>query len=223
MNRQLCFVLRLLLLVWGASLHAAESRTAPPVTAPAKAEDGIRLPLAAAENGKLRPGDRLRFQIVEDGSPSVDLAIGEDGRLEVPYLGFVPAAGLDVEQLRVSLTGALEKDYYQKATLRISVIQRSGKGVNMGRVYIAGEVRHIGQVEISKSENVLLSQVMLANGGFTDFADLRRVKIFRRQTSGAVETIVVNLRDIIELGKIDRDVPVLDGDFVLVGSKLVSW
>jgi protein involved in polysaccharide export with SLBB domain len=212
-----------LLIAVGAGLRTLGAEAAAPVPPAAPAANVITLTASAAESEKLRAGDRLRFQIVEDGSAVIDLLIGEDGRIEVPYLGFVEAAGLSPDLLRVRLSEALEKDFYHKATVRLSVIQRSGKGVNMGRVYIAGEVRRIGQVEISKSEHVLLSQVMLANGGFTDFADLRRVKIFRRQTSGAVETIVVNLRDIIELGKINLDVPMLDGDFVLVGSKLVSW
>lgn len=198
--------------------HGAE--TSEPGTPP---PTSVTITAGAADSDRLRPGDRLRFQIVEDGSPAVDLLIGEDGRVETPYLGFMPAAGLSLETLQAQLVAALEKDYYQKATVRMAVTQRAGKAVNMGRIYIAGEVRRIGQVEVAKSENVLLSQVLLANGGFSDFADLRRVKIFRRNPTGAVETIIVNLRNIIELGRINEDVSVLDGDFILVGSKLVNW
>lgn len=172
---------------------------------------------------RLRPGDRLRLQIVEDGDPPVDLIIAQDGTLETPYIGLLPAADLTLQQLRERLRDQLEADYYVSATVRLSLLERPERSTNRGRVFVTGQVRRVGMVDIDKSESNTVGKVILANGGLSDFADARRIKIFRTNSAGEVETLEVDLREVLEKGRIDLDVPILDGDLIVVDAKLLNW
>jgi protein involved in polysaccharide export with SLBB domain len=190
---------------------AAAAEPAPPTPPPAEAGE------------ELRPGDRLRFQIMEDAEAPVELVVGKDGQVDLPYLGAVAGAGKTIRLFAAEAKAALEQDYYVTATVRISLIDRPEKSSNRGRIFISGQVRRVGMVEIDKSEKNTAGKVILANGGLGDFADSRRIRIFRTNAAGAVETKVVDLREVLEKGRIDLDVPIYDGDLLVVDSKLVNW
>lgn len=172
---------------------------------------------------QLRPGDRLRFQIIEDFDAPVEIVVGKDGQIDLPYLGAVAGAGKTVANFTNEVKTALEHDYYVTATVRIFLIDRPEKSSDRGRIFISGQVRRVGMVEIDKSEKNTAGKVILANGGLGDFADSRRIRIFRTNIKGAVETKIVDLREVLEKGRIDLDVPIYDGDLLVVDSKLVNW
>jgi polysaccharide export outer membrane protein len=176
-----------------------------------------------ANYNKLRPGDHLNFQILEDEGPPVELIVNTDGLVEVPYLGDIPAAGLTAEALSALVKVQLEKNFYNCATVRISLRDRPDKSSNRGRIFISGQVHRVGMVEIDKSEPNTVGKVILTNGGLSDFADARKIKIYRTTAAGQVQSLVVDLHEVLEKGRIDLDVPIYDGDLVVVGSKLVNW
>ena len=174
-------------------------------------------------NDLIRPGDRLRFQIVEDGDPPVEIVVSKDGLVEVPYLGSISVNGLGMPEFGLKLKTGLEQDFYVQATVRLSLMERPERSTNRGRIYISGQVRRIGMVEIDKSENNTAGKIILANGGLSDFADAKKIKIFHTNAAGVVETKIVDLKEVLERGRIDLDVPVYDGDLVVVDSKIVNW
>jgi protein involved in polysaccharide export with SLBB domain len=171
----------------------------------------------------LRPGDHLNFQILEDGDPPVQLVINNDGMVDIPYLGDVSTTGLTADRFSRLVKDQLDKSFYKSATVHISLKDRPEKSSNHGRVFISGEVHRVGMVEIDKSEPNTVGKVILTNGGLGDFADARKIKIFRTDPTGTVQSQVVDLHEVIEKGRLDLDVPIYDGDFVVVGSKLVNW
>jgi protein involved in polysaccharide export with SLBB domain len=143
--------------------------------------------------------------------------------VDIPYLGDVPTIGLTADHLAKIVKIQLDKSFYKSAKVHISLKDRPDKSSNRGRVFIAGQVHRIGMVEIDKSEPNTAGRVILTNGGLGDFADARKIKIFRTDSSGTVQSQVVDLHEVIEKGRLDLDVPIYDGDFVVVGSKLVNW
>jgi protein involved in polysaccharide export with SLBB domain len=108
--------------------------------------------------------------------------------------------------------------------VRLLLVERPEKSSSRGRVYLAGQMRKIGVVEIDLSERNTVGRVILANGGLSDFADARRIRIIRKMAGGEqLETITVDLEEVLKKGRIDRDIPLLDGDFVIADAKLVNW
>ncbi len=173
---------------------------------------------------ELRPGDRLRFQVAEADEPAVELVVNAAGLLDIPYLGPALVAGQSIRAVAAAIKRDLEKGYFVTATVRLLLTERPGKSSVRGRVYLSGQVRRIGAFEIDRAEANTVGKVILAAGGLTDFADTRKIKIVRvSPTNGEPTTLVVDLREVIEKGRIDKDVPVYDGDFVIVDARLVNW
>ena len=49
------------------------------------------------------------------------------------------------------------------------------------------------------------------------------MKIFRSKPDGTIETRIVDLQAVLEKGRIDKDEPIMDGDLIVVDSKIVNW
>lgn len=196
-----------------ATAAAATATPAPatPPPAPAPAENVINV------------GDRLRYQVLEDEDPPTEIVVSNTGRIELPYYGPIDAAGKTLAQLVSDITGALQKDLYVTATVRLNVIEFHTRAVNRGRVHLTGQVRKIGPVDIDMSERNTLGKIILAAGGVSDFAETRAVRIIRKSPDGTFKTITVDLRAVLEKGMIEQDVELRDGDFIIVDERLIKW
>jgi len=70
---------------------------------------------------KLRAGDRVAFQIVEDRDAPKSLVVADSGELDLPYIGRAAAVEKTCKQLAGELKGQLEKEYYYRATVVIAL------------------------------------------------------------------------------------------------------
>lgn len=213
--------MRLRLLLAALQLAAASFAAIPVPPA------GADLPASAGAPGvdlPLRPGDRLRFTVLEDPDAAAEVVVNASGKGDFPLLGLMEVAGRTVEQVAAVTKAALEADYYVRATVRLLLVDRPEKSSSRGRVYLAGQMRKIGVVEIDLSERNTAGRVILASGGLSDFADAKRIRIVRKVPGrDDLETLTVDLEEVLKKGRIDRDVPLLDGDFVIADAKLVNW
>jgi protein involved in polysaccharide export with SLBB domain len=170
----------------------------------------------------LEPGDKISFQIVEDQDPPISLIVADSSELDVPYVGRVSVAGKTSRQVAEMLKGMLEKDYYYRATVIIGL-----DSVNKvrGKIYIWGQVHNQGPIEILFNENLTAGQAILRAGGFGDFADKKKVKVVRNPggTDAAKQVFLINMVDVLESGKVELDLPLQPGDFIIVPSRLVNF
>jgi polysaccharide export outer membrane protein len=170
---------------------------------------------------RLAPGDRVSYRVTEDKEDAKSLVVTDSGELDVPYLGRVRAADKTCQALAREIKTALEKDLYYRATVILAIDQLNRK---RGIVYLAGQIRVPGPVEIPSDEVCTLSRALLRAGGFADCADQKRVKITRGSAApGASQVFIVNVREILEKGRPGND-PVLEpGDLVFVPSRLFNF
>ena len=166
-------------------------------------------------------GDRLSFRIVEDEEDPRSLTVMDSGELEVPYIGRFYAVGHSCRDLAKALKTELEKDYYYNATVIVAV---DLKAKSRGKVYLSGAVRLPGAQEIPSDETFTLSKAILCAGGFTDFADKKKVKISRKAADGVNEDhITVDVTEILERGRTSADVTLLAGDQIYVPERLIRF
>lgn len=166
---------------------------------------------------KLGSNDYVSFRVVEDrDNDSQRLRVNDNGELEVPYIGLVPAQGRTCKELAYSIKSAFEKEYYYHATVILAVDRVSEK--SRGRIYVYGSVRGQGPQEIPADESYTVSKAVIRAGGFGDFADKRKVKVTRKNG----ESFVVDLKDVIERGHTDKDVVLQPDDQIYVPQKLVN-
>jgi len=95
----------------------------------------------------------------------------------------------------------------------------------LGRVYVWGQVRNQGPIEIPANETFTAGKAILRAGGFGDFANKKKVKVIRNAApeDGGKQDILVNMEEVLEEGKTDKDVTLKPDDFIIVPARLINW
>src|ERR1035437_3706480 len=176
---------------------------------------------------KLRAGDAVSFQILEDRVWNAldlpkNLLVTDSGELDVPYIGRVMAVDKTCKQLAEEMKASLEKDYYQKATVVLSL---NAANRLLGRVYIWGQVHSQGALDVQMNENLTAGQAVLRAGGFADFANKTKVKVVRGTvgTNGEKQTFDLDMEQILEKGKTEKDLLLQPGALIIVPSRLINF
>lgn len=185
----------------------------------------LLLPLAASsvaaqDSYKIKPGDVLRIEVLEDQSINRDALVLPDGRVSVPLAGTVQAGGLSVDQVRSSITSTLAPNFAAEPTVFVSLRSvAQAAPVATGpyvapsiKVYVLGEVANPGLVEMEPGTTLM--QAFALVGGFSRFAAKKRVQL-RRTTSGAESIYPVNYEAILA-GTSTMGATVLAGGDVIV-------
>jgi protein involved in polysaccharide export with SLBB domain len=166
---------------------------------------------------RLGSNDYVSFRVVEDrDNESQHLRVNDNGELEVPYIGLVPAAGRSCKELAYSVKAALEREYYYHATVIIAVDHVSEK--SRGKIYVYGSVKGQGPQEIPADESYTVSKAIIRAGGFGDFANKRKVRVTRKDG----KNFVVDLKRVIEEGHTDEDLVLQPDDQINVPQRLIN-
>lgn len=204
------------------------SSVAPSAPGPAN----IPVGLASLTNGyvpdnsyQLRVGDTVSFQIVEDRilnlqAVPASLVVMDSGEVDVPYTGRVKAVDKTCNQLGEEIKKELEKKYYKKATvvLSLNVANRL-----LGRVYIWGQVHSQGPVNLVVNEQLTAAKAIMQAGGFADFANKRKVKVVRTAPQGTNQTFDLDMTDIMDKGDTEKDIALKPNDMIIVPSRLINF
>ncbi len=138
---------------------------------------------------------------------SKTVTIRPDGKISLPLIGDVQAAGLTTAQLRESIREKL-KDF--KESPEVSIIVRE---INSLVIYITGEVVHPGKLMLRSNTSLL--QALIMAGGFTQFAVSNQIVLLRRV--GGIETRkVIRYKDIVSGRRPGDNLILLRGDTIVV-------
>jgi polysaccharide biosynthesis/export protein len=170
----------------------------------------------------LDPGDIISFQILEDHDPAIQMVVTDSRELDAPYIGRISVADKTCKQLAKELKRLLEKEYYYQATVIIGLDL-----VNKirGKVYVWGQVRNQGPVDLLFDQKLTAGKAILMAGGFGDFANKKNVKIVRGASggTGATQSFEVNMVDVLENNKTDQDIVLQPEDFIIVSARAVNF
>lgn len=170
---------------------------------------------------KLGNGDRLSYRVVEERREPIPLFVTDSGEIEVPYIGRVTVAGKTCRQAALAIKPLLEKEYFFKATVIIGLDTLSTR--SRGKVYLMGQVKTQGSMDIPADETLTVSKVILRAGGLADFANRRKVKLVRKKSAGQTETILVDLVEILDKGHTDKDPLIEADDLIIVPERLINF
>ncbi len=162
---------------------------------------------ASAQNVALRPGDQIELRLggvpQEDaGQVSGSYQVDGGGFVNLPHIGRVKAAGLTQDALQNSIEQTYRgQQIYTNPTITIN-IPATARFVNVG-----GDVKNPRRVEYTPDLTVL--GAINGAGGFTDYADQRRVRLLRDG-----QAIIIDIRDVRK--NPSKDVPLKPGDSIEV-------
>jgi polysaccharide export outer membrane protein len=182
---------------------------APPrATAPARTTTAAAVPNVRPWNDeeyRLGPGDKLRVEVYRETQLSQSLQVRPDGKITLPLVGDVAAAGRTSIELRDALTTSL-KEYVTNPVVTVIVQEATA-----AQVFVIGEVPNPGAQVMQGPLTVL--QALAQAGGLREFADGDEIRILRRASSGTV-TIPFKYKDAIR-GRIEP-MHLQPGDTVVV-------
>jgi polysaccharide export outer membrane protein len=168
--------------------------TATGASDPARDKSSAKPPAAAPSipdpnQYRLAPGDKLRIEVYKDQQLSQSVQVRPDGKITLPLIGDLDAAGQAPMALRETITQAL-REYVTNPTVTVIVVETTAP-----LAYVMGEVGHPGSITLQGgSVNVL--QALAMAGGLKDFANTKNIRILRKTTTG-VNPIPFNYKDAI--------------------------
>ena len=177
---------------------------------------------------QLRAGDILSLRIVEDRDKVQSLKVQASGDIQAPHIGLVKALGRTPKALAYYMKRELERQYFQTATVIVALetsvadINRPSAAPMSDTFTVYGQVQRQGKYELLADEELTISQAILRAGGFAQFAKKEKVKLIRKSGAKNV-TILVNLRDVMERGKLEKDVPMRANDVIIVDERLFNF
>lgn len=153
----------------------------------------------------LAPGDVVRLTF--SGAPELNQtqAIRGDGKVNLPQVGEVTAAGKPISQLQAEVA-ALYKPQLRNSDVLVTL--ESG----ITRVYMAGSLQRPGPLVLDRPTTLL--QAIMQAGGPTPFSNMRRVQVIRL-VNGRQQSQVIDLRPTLA-GQPTPPFYVRDGDIVTV-------
>jgi polysaccharide export outer membrane protein len=181
------------------SAFAASSNLPPPDSAP-KVK-------AAAADYRIGPGDVLNINVDQLAELSKTFEVDTGGRLLLPLVGQIPAAGRTPAELSDDIAVALKKRYMKDPQVVVSLKEAQGQ-----RVTVDGAVNKPGVYPLA-GPTTLLQAVSLGGGPDQHFANVHRVAIFRT-VDGQRRPIFYDLAK-VRSGKAE-DPPVYGNDIVVV-------
>ena len=161
------------------------------------------------------PGDQLSVFVYQAPQLSVPgLAVRPDGRISMPLIPDIEAAGKTPTQLSKDIEERL-KEYVKQPN--VSVIVSSFVGPLDRQVRVIGEATE--PLALPYRDQMTVLDVMIQTKGLTRFA-AGNSAIIVRTTGGKRETIKVRLSDLLKDGDINQNVAMLPGDTLIIPQ---SW
>jgi len=129
-----------------------------------------------------------------------------DGKISLPLLNDVQAAGLTPIQLAQSVTEKLKKYI---ADPRVTVVVTA---INSKRIYMVGEVAHSGPIPMLPNMTALQA---LSSAGLTQFANTKGIYILRME-NGKQQKMPVNYRKLVKGEQMEQNYVLQPGDTIVV-------
>jgi polysaccharide export outer membrane protein len=153
-------------------------------------------------------GDVLEVSVWKNPDLSVTVPVRPDGRISVPLLGDVQAAGMTPLALKATLTDGY-KEYVTAPGVSVVV-----KEIHSRKIYVTGEVAHPGTYDLEPRGKLM--QALALAGGLTPYAR-GRVVLLRDGRDGRQEKrMEVDLKSIINGKKPEDNLLLQPGDTLVV-------
>jgi polysaccharide biosynthesis/export protein len=154
------------------------------------------------------PEDVLQITVWKNEALSRTLPVRPDGKISMPLLHDIQAAGLTPMQLHDKIASALG-EFMPNPEVAVTV-----SDVRSYRVSVLGEVQKPGVLQL-KADTTVLEAIALS-GGFRDFASPGKIMILRKDISGATQKIPFNYNRVVKDNRSQDNVTLKSGDVVVV-------
>ena len=153
------------------------------------------------------PEDVLSIVFWRDKEMSTDAVVRPDGRISLPLLSEIPAAGLTPGELHDRILD-VSKRFVEDPNVTIVV-----KQINSRRVFITGEVSKPGPYPLTQPTTVL--HLIALAGGLKEFAKSNKIVVVRIE-NGKTVAYRFNYKQVMERKNLRQNIELKPGDTVVV-------
>jgi len=150
--------------------------------------------------------DQLHITVWNETNLTETVPVRPDGKISLPLINDIQAAGLTPMELRDAITEKLKK---YMADPRVTVVVTA---MNSRRIFVSGEVTHTGAIPLLPNMTMLQA---LAAAGFTQFANLKGIYVLRMENGKQVK-LPFNYREVIKGNHPEQNIFLKPGDTVVV-------
>ena len=178
----------------------------------AKGSKGQATPAAvqtAAEDPayKIGPQDLLKIDVWREDQLTRTAPVRPDGKITLPLLNDVQAAGLTPMELAAVIGEELKK-YINNPQATVSLME-----INSRRFYVTGEVTKAGAYALLPHMTVL--QALSGSGGFTQFARMKNIYVLRTENGKQIK-LPFNYKEAISGKNPEQNIALQPGDVIVV-------
>ena len=153
------------------------------------------------------PDDVLSIVIWREKEMSSEVVVRPDGKISLPLVNELQAAGLTPDQLRAEVEKAASK-WVKEPDATVIV-----KTINSRKVSILGNVAKAGTFPLTGDMTVL--QLIALAGGLQEYADAKDITVMRKQ-DGRDVTLKFNYKDVVKGKNLEQNISLKPGDTVIV-------
>jgi polysaccharide biosynthesis/export protein len=184
-----------------AGTQPAQARSAP------DASGGPKISATNDPNYVIGPQDMLDISVWKEGDLSRAVPVRPDGKISLPLLNDVQAAGLTPTQLAAQITTGLNK-FMTNPQVTVIVEQ-----INSQRVYILGEANRVGTYSLLPGMTIL--QALSNAGGCSPFANTKKIYVMRMENGKQVKYFF-NYKDVVAGKHAEQNIELQNGDTIYV-------
>lgn len=190
-----------------ASISVCAQDATKPATPAVSNKPTSAAPAEASADYKIGPQDVVRVDVWKEPDVTRTIPVRPDGKISLPLLSDVQAAGLTAVQLANVIREGLTK-YITSPQVTVTVTE-----INSRRVYCNGEVMKPGALALLPNMTAL--QAISSCGGFTQFARIKNIYILRVEDGKQVQH-PFNYKDVIKGKKPEDNILLQPGDVIVV-------
>jgi polysaccharide export outer membrane protein len=170
-------------------------------------ESGLTARDGAPPSYQVGPEDVIGVLVWHEPDMSGDFTVRPDGKISLPLIGDLQAAGRTPEQLSNDIDQAAARYVEQPS---VSVVLRQ---LNSRKVFITGQVKESGSFPLAAPRTVL--QLIALAGGLTEYADADHITVMRTE-EGQTKIFKFNYKDVAKGQHLEQNIQLLPGDTVVV-------
>lgn len=163
----------------------------------------------------LQPNDLIRIKVFQEEDLSQEVRLSQESTVTLLLIGIVDLKDKTIRQAEELIRNLYDRDFLFNPKLNLLVVEYAKRSVN-----VIGAVNNAGRIFFPQEQGLSLVDAITLAGGQNRYADLKRVKLTRKNGDGQPETVTVNVDEIMK-GGAGQAWPLQKDDVIFVPEKIL--
>jgi polysaccharide biosynthesis/export protein len=163
----------------------------------------------------LQPNDLIRIRVFQEEDLSQEVRLAQESTVTLLLIGIVDLKDKTIRQAEELIRNLYARDFLVNPKLNLLVVEYAKRSVN-----VIGAVNNAGRIFFPQEQGLSLVDAITLAGGQNRLADLKRVKLTRKNAEGQPESVTVNVDEIMK-GGAGQAWPLQKDDVIFVPERIL--